>query len=100
MTSSLRGLPLLLAGIAIGCGARSLDPHDGAAGAAGAAGVGAGPRADARPDVPVIGISPPELCGNGVLDPGEECDDYNKTAGDGCTAICQIECYWSCGRCG
>ncbi|MFA5625200.1 MAG: DUF4215 domain-containing protein, partial [Bradymonadales bacterium] len=24
-------------------------------------------------------------CGNGVLDPGEECDDGNKVANDGCT---------------
>ena len=25
-------------------------------------------------------------CGNGTLDPGEACDDGNKTAGDGCSA--------------
>ena len=25
-------------------------------------------------------------CGNGVLDPGEQCDDGNKMAGDGCSA--------------
>jgi len=29
------------------------------------------------------------LCGNGVLDPGEECDDGNTAAGDGCGATCQ-----------
>jgi cysteine-rich repeat protein len=28
------------------------------------------------------------LCGNGVLDPGEVCDDGNKVAGDGCNAWC------------
>jgi cysteine-rich repeat protein len=28
------------------------------------------------------------LCGNGVLDPGEVCDDGNKVGGDGCNAWC------------
>jgi cysteine-rich repeat protein len=28
------------------------------------------------------------LCGNGVLDPGELCDDGNLIAGDGCNAFC------------
>ena len=27
-------------------------------------------------------------CGNGVLDPGEECDDGNLTPGDGCSGVC------------
>jgi uncharacterized repeat protein (TIGR03806 family) len=30
----------------------------------------------------------PVTCGNGALDPGEECDDGNQTNGDGCTATC------------
>ena len=31
------------------------------------------------------------LCGNGVVDPGEQCDDgsANGTPGDTCTATCQ-----------
>jgi len=44
----------------------------------------------------------PELCGNGKIDPGEECDDGNTNNGDGCSAVClnegpQPECdfdYW------
>ena len=32
-----------------------------------------------------------ELCGNGVLDTGEACDDGNSAAGDGCSATCQPE---------
>ena len=28
-------------------------------------------------------------CGNGVLDPGEQCDDGNSDGGDGCTFTCQ-----------
>ena len=35
-------------------------------------------------------------CGDGVLDPGEACDDLNLEAGDGCGATCQIEAGWSC----
>ncbi len=30
-------------------------------------------------------------CGNGVLDPGEECDDGNNIHGDGCSAVCELE---------
>lgn len=33
-------------------------------------------------------------CGNGVLEPGEECDDSNLYNNDGCSATCKIE------RCG
>ena len=31
-------------------------------------------------------------CGNGRLDPGEECDDRNAEPGDGCDSECQLEC--------
>jgi cysteine-rich repeat protein len=31
------------------------------------------------------------VCGNGVTDPGEGCDDGNLTPGDGCNASCQAE---------
>jgi len=30
-------------------------------------------------------------CGNGILDPGESCDDGNVVGGDCCTAICGFE---------
>ncbi|HVV81603.1 MAG TPA: myxococcus cysteine-rich repeat containing protein [Kofleriaceae bacterium] len=30
-------------------------------------------------------------CGNGTLDPGEQCDDGNNVAGDGCTESCTTE---------
>jgi len=32
-----------------------------------------------------------EICGNKILDPGEECDDGNILPGDGCNPICEIE---------
>jgi cysteine-rich repeat protein len=31
------------------------------------------------------------LCGNGVVDPGEQCDDGNNTCGDGCSEDCKLE---------
>ena len=36
----------------------------------------------------------PPACGDGFLDPGEECDDNNVASGDGCAADCTLE---SCG---
>ncbi len=36
------------------------------------------------------------LCGNGVLDAGEVCDDANKVDGDGCSSICNIEEGYTC----
>jgi cysteine-rich repeat protein len=46
------------------------------------------------PDAPMV-ISPdmPPLatCGNGTIEPGEECDDHNTTSGDGCSAQCKRE---------
>lgn len=34
------------------------------------------------------GVCTPIECGNGFIDPGEQCDDHNQTAGDGCSADC------------
>ncbi|MFC1773863.1 hypothetical protein ACFL3A_10990, partial [Pseudomonadota bacterium] len=33
----------------------------------------------------------PSICGDGDLDPDEQCDDGNTAAGDGCNAVCEIE---------
>lgn len=44
--------------------------------------------------------SPPTVCGNGVKDGGEECDDGNTLTGDGCSGVCQIEDGWVCPRFG
>ena len=36
-------------------------------------------------------------CGNGAIDPGEECDDGNTNDGDGCSSTCTIESSdWTC----
>ncbi len=37
-----------------------------------------------------VGAAAP-ICGDGFLDTGEECDDGNTTAGDGCSDICEFE---------
>jgi len=36
-------------------------------------------------------------CGNGVLDPGEQCDDGNPNACDGCSPTCHHESGYRCG---
>ena len=40
-------------------------------------------------------LTPVGNCGNGVVDPGEQCDDGNLVAGDGCSASCRLE---ACGN--
>jgi cysteine-rich repeat protein len=32
-------------------------------------------------------------CGDGHIDPGEQCDDGNTRSGDGCSRFCQLEDY-------
>jgi len=45
---------------------------------------------------PLTGIIVPPVCGNGVIEVGETCDDTNTTPGDGCDASCSVESIWSC----
>jgi cysteine-rich repeat protein len=42
-------------------------------------------------DVCIVGTSKREVCGDGVVDFDEECDDGNKKSGDGCSSTCQFE---------
>ena len=35
--------------------------------------------------------APPGFCGDGQIDPGEQCDDGNNVSGDGCDAMCVNE---------
>lgn len=39
-------------------------------------------------------------CGDGVVNPGEECDDGNSLAGDGCNGACNVEPFFDCGDAG
>ncbi len=36
------------------------------------------------------------ICGDGVIEAGELCDDGNTVAGDGCSSTCQIETGFTC----
>jgi cysteine-rich repeat protein len=36
------------------------------------------------------------ICGNGILDSGEECDDGNNINGDGCSSSCTLETCTAC----
>ena len=36
------------------------------------------------------------VCGDGLVDAGETCDDLNTASSDGCNASCQTERGWSC----
>ena len=38
-----------------------------------------------------VGCASTATCGDGVLEPGEQCDDGNTMDGDGCSATCLIE---------
>jgi cysteine-rich repeat protein len=44
-------------------------------------------------DVCIMGrpLDAQAVCGNGVIEPGEQCDDGNTAPGDGCSATCQLE---------
>jgi len=42
-------------------------------------------------DVCLVGLGKHAVCGDGVLDPGEQCDDGNTTDHDGCSATCLDE---------
>jgi cysteine-rich repeat protein len=48
--------------------------------------------------LPVDAYVPPvPVCGDWTIDEGEQCDDGNRTSGDGCDAYCQLETPASCG---
>ncbi len=75
----------LFAAALVGCGASHTTEEDGGImfdATPPDSGVDGGPR-DAR--VPV--------CGDGLLDPMEQCDDDNTTPGDGCDGMCRREMY-------
>jgi cysteine-rich repeat protein len=53
-------------------------------------------------DVATGGPQPPvsNLCGNGLRDGLEACDDSNTAPGDGCDSTCTVELGWECGSLG
>jgi fibro-slime domain-containing protein len=94
---SLLGAALLSVVVAACAGVTMKPTGSDGGGSTGNPGTGGSlPQIDARP--PIDGLNPIDQakCGNGMQDPNEQCDDGNKMAGDGCSAICQIPAGWSC----
>ena len=44
---------------------------------------------DCDDDDPSVALA---CCGNGVLEPGEDCEDGNVVDGDGCSVLCEFSC--------
>lgn len=75
----------------IGWQSQLTDPAPGAivAGPPGHLLVGAQIAVPGHDDIVVIRFGG-EICGNGGVDPGEECDDFNLDDGDCCSSTCEI----------
>ncbi len=50
-------------------------------------------------DVCFVGLDKIAVCGDGIVDDGEQCDDGNTRAGDGCSPTCRNEIVASGGGC-
>lgn len=50
-------------------------------------------------DVCVVGLDKRAVCGDAILDDGEQCDDGNALAGDGCTPRCELDDVLEVGCC-
>jgi fibro-slime domain-containing protein len=97
----------LVLGILVGCGApvpatngnagakgtSSSGGSSGGAGSSGGSGGGAGIIFTAPP---AVDGGPAAVCGNGVLEGVEQCDDGNAAGGDGCSKLCQVENNFEC----
>lgn len=47
---------------------------------------------------PRMDLCVPVVCGNGLRETGEQCDDRNVRDGDGCSSTCQVELGYTCSR--
>ena len=56
----------------------------------------AGSSADAGTDAGVVDAGPQSVCGDGLLEVAEACDDENNLDGDGCNASCEVEADFEC----
>src|SRR6266700_301051 len=75
--------------VALGCAGVN---NQGGAGGGGAKGGGGNSGVDAHPLSDAI----LKTCGNGSIDPTEQCDDGNTVSNDGCNQLCQVEANGNC----
>jgi cysteine-rich repeat protein len=54
------------------------------------------PGASATYITTVMVVPEPGVCGGGLIESPETCDDGGTTSGDGCDATCQVETGWIC----
>jgi len=47
-------------------------------------------------ECPTPGVFCNTICGNGVQNGTEQCDDHNNASSDGCSSTCQIEFGYKC----
>lgn len=83
--------------VALGCSTDRAGGRDGGDG--NGTGGGGNPGGKGSAGVTGIIVDPGVLlatCGNSKLDDGEFCDDGNKTNGDGCNEVCQLEADYLC----
>lgn len=98
-TQMIASRPWAFLALALACGrtgAKSGEPV-GSAPAHASSDAAAAMTSDALPATDTPAASPDlanSNCGNGHLDPGEECDDGNTVSNDGCTQLCKVECDW------
>jgi len=77
-------------GAASGSAGATVSPAERVAGAPGGSATATGePAAVARAEPPAAPAGP--VCGNAVVEAGEQCDDGNTRDGDGCSATCTKE---------
>ena len=105
-------LAVLVLGLSSGCGGGSVSPagrSDSAAPGLDSRYPGSDlpyvpPRLDANPGADHVsdcgdacpGLDAGPLCGNGILELGETCDDSNARPGDGCSGLCHTEPNYTC----
>jgi cysteine-rich repeat protein len=71
----------------------------GASGSGGKAGTGAASGSGGKGGTGTgggAGSQSGPVCGDGVVDSGETCDDENRGPGDGCGDTCRVESGWTC----
>lgn len=70
------------------------DPTGGTGGAAGGTGGSAGSGGSTMTTT-TIGMNP-TVCGDGMVEGTEQCDDGGSSNGDGCSAACKVEPFYQC----